>query len=164
MARFITALDKTHDVKSFHCGIAALDVWLQQIARQHQAHSISQTFVLVDDTDPGVILGFYALTLRGLTPSEELPPETAKRLPRKLPGITLARLAVKDSEQGKNYGEELLVDAMIRARNAARGVGGWSFFVDAKDERAASFYKKYGSLQLPSNPLVLVMPFASMPP
>lgn len=164
MARFITALDKTHDVKAFHCGTAALDVWLQQIARQHQANSISQTFVLVDHTDPGVILGFYALTLRGLTASEELPPETAKRLPRKLPGITLARLAVKDREQGKNYGEELLVDAMIRARNAAKGVGGWGFFVDAKDERAASFYKKYGFLQLPSKPLVLVMPFASMPP
>lgn len=164
MTQFVTALDKTHEVKDFHCGTVALDAWLQQTARQHQANSISQTFVLVDDRAPSVILGFYALTLRGLTSSEELPPEIAKRLPRTVPGITLARLAVRKSEQGKNYGEELLVDAMIRARNAAKGVGGWGFFVDAKNEQAASFYRKYGFMQLPSNPLILVMPFASMPP
>jgi GNAT superfamily N-acetyltransferase len=164
MTPFVTALDKVHEVKDFTCGKVVLDVWLQQTARQHQANSISQTFVLVAETAPTVILGFYALTLRGLTSNEDLPPEIAKRLPRKVPGITLARLAVMESEQGKNYGEELLVDAMLRARDAAKGVGGWGLFVDAKDEEAASFYQKYGFTPCPSNPLVLVMPFASMPP
>jgi GNAT superfamily N-acetyltransferase len=164
MNTFVTVLEAVHEVKDFQCGEAALDMWLQQTARQHQANSISQTFVLVADGTPDVILGFYALTLRGLTSIDELPPEIAKRLPRKVPGITLGRLAVKESEQGKNYGEELLVDAMIRARNASKGVGGWGLFVDAKDVQAAAFYQKYGFTPLPSNPLILVMPFASMPP
>ena len=163
MTSFVTALDKTHEVNHFHCGVVALDKWLQQTARQHQANSISQTFVLVDDEAPNVILGFYALTVRGLTTSEELPPHIAKRLPRKVPGITLARLAISKSEQGQRYGEKLLVDAMIRARNAAKSVGGWGFFVDAKDEQATAFYQKYGFVPLPSNYFILVMPFSSMP-
>lgn len=59
---------------------------------------------------------------------------------------------------------ELLVDAMSRARHASKSVGGWGLFVDAKDEEAAAFYRKYGFMVLPSNPLILVMPFAGMPP
>jgi GNAT superfamily N-acetyltransferase len=163
MNTFVTALETVHEVKDFQSGNVALDVWLQQTARQHEANSISKTFVLVDDDAPSVILGFYALALRDLTPGDELPSEIAKRLPRKVPGITLARLAVKDREQGNGYGEELLVDAMRRARNASKSVGGWGLFVDSKDEQAASFYKKYGFIQLPSNPLILVIPFARMP-
>jgi ribosomal protein S18 acetylase RimI-like enzyme len=71
---------------------------------------------------------------------------------------------VSESEQGRKYGEKLLVDAMVRVRNAAKSVGGWGFFVDAKNELAASFYREYGFVRLPSSPLVFVMPFASMPP
>lgn len=163
MTPFLTALDKVHEVKDFKCGKVVLDEWLQQTARQHQANNISQTFVLVDEGAQREVLGFYALTLRGLTSNEDLPQAIAKRLPRKVPGITLARLAVKESEQWKKIGEELLVDAMMRARDAAKGVGGWGLFVDAKDEEGASFYQKYGFTPFPSNPLVLVMPFASMP-
>jgi GNAT superfamily N-acetyltransferase len=75
----------------------------------------------------------------------------------------LARLGVQQGEQGKHYGENLLGDAMRRARAAALEVGGWSLFVNAKGDEAAGFYRKYGFISLPSNPLVLFMPFANMP-
>jgi GNAT superfamily N-acetyltransferase len=152
-----------HEVKYFNCGNEILNKWLQQTARQHQKNSISQTFVLAEEDAPGTVLGFYALALRAMTPSEELPADVAKKLPWSVPGITLARLAVQEGEQGKRYGEDLLVDAMIRARNASKGVGGWALFVDAKDQKAAAFYRKYGFTPLPSNPLMLFMPFADMP-
>jgi GNAT superfamily N-acetyltransferase len=164
MKTFVTALETVHEVRDFECGKIELDRWLQETARQHQANSISQTYVLVGEDEPTKIVGFYALTLRGLTPIDELPPMIAKRLPRKIPGITLGRLAVSKKEQGKNHGEALLIDAMIRARSASKGVGGWGLFVDAKDASAAAFYEKYGFTPLPSNPLILVMPFANMPP
>jgi GNAT superfamily N-acetyltransferase len=73
------------------------------------------------------------------------------------------RLGVQQGEQGKHYGENLLGDAMRRARAAALEVGGWSLFVNAKGDEAAGFYRKYGFISLPSNPLVLFMPFANMP-
>lgn len=56
-----------------------------------------------------------------MTPSEALLIEVAKKLPSNVPGITLARLAVDEREQGKRYGEDLLVNAMFRARNASKG-------------------------------------------
>lgn len=163
MTPFVVALEKVHDVKSFNCGNDVLNNWLGSIARQHQDNSLSQTFVLVDADFPQVVLGYYALALRSMTPKEALPREIAKKLPRNLPGITLARLGVQQGEQGKHYGEYLLVDAMRRARAAALEVGGWSLFVDAKDDQAAGFYRKYGFIPLPSNPLVLFMSFANMP-
>jgi GNAT superfamily N-acetyltransferase len=163
MSPLVTTLSNEHDVKKFNSGNEALDSWLRQTSRQHQKNSISQTFVLVEEDAPSSILGFYALTLRELTPTDELPPAIQKRLPRKIPGITLARLAVSQTEQGKGFGEELLVDAMTRARDAAKVVGGWGLFIDAKDDDVAKFYIKYGFTPLPSNPLILVIPFASIP-
>ncbi|MET3134485.1 putative GNAT family N-acyltransferase [Oxalobacteraceae bacterium GrIS 1.11] len=163
MPRRVTPLAALHDLSSFSCGNVALDGWLQTIARQHQKNSISQTFILASDENPDRVLGFYALALRAMTSGQELPAKYAKRLPRQVPGITLGRLAIQEDEKGKRYGEELLVNAMRRARDAALRVGGWALFVDAKDEAAATFYRKYGFTPSPSNRLLLFMPVADMP-
>jgi len=163
MTLSITALDKVHQVNIFDCGNDALNSWLQQTAKQHQKNSISQTFVLVSEDEPGKVLGFYALALRSMTSNDALPKDVAKRLPSSIPGITLARLAVHKDERGKRYGEDLLIDAMTRAHSASKAVGGWALFVDAKDQKAAVFYRKYGFTQLPSNSLILFMPFSDIP-
>lgn len=163
MNPFVNALDEVHDVNSFDCGTDTLNIWLRQVAKQHQKNYISQTFVLESEDDSSKVLGFYALALRGMTPTEDLPEKMAKKLPKGLPGITLARLAVHEDEQGKKFGELLLVDAMKRAFSASQSIGGWALFVDAKDAKASEFYKKYGFVALPSNPLVLFMPFKNMP-
>lgn len=94
MASYVVPLDKTHDVKSFECDSAALTQWLQTIARQHQEKSLSKTFVLIDDNSPETIIGFYALAIRGIMEKEMLPPAMAKKFPSKVPGYTIARLAV----------------------------------------------------------------------
>ena len=95
--------------------------------------------------------------------SEELPQDLAKKLPRKIPGIRLGRLAVKRSVQGQGLGELLLVDAIERARRVLEHVGVHALFVDAKDEQAAAFYRKYSFRPLPSDPLRLVLPLARLP-
>ena len=40
---------------------------------------------------------------------------------------------------------------------------GYAAFVDAKDDKAAAFYKEYGFTPFPDDPLILFMPFANMP-
>jgi N-acetylglutamate synthase-like GNAT family acetyltransferase len=50
--------------------------------------------------------------------------------------------------------------ALNRAAQVADEVGGYALFVDAKDEQAAAFYKKYGFIPFPDDPLILCMPFA----
>ena len=95
--------------------------------------------------------------------TEELPQDLAKKLPRKIPGIRLGRLAVDRSVQGQGLGELLLVDAIERARLVLAYIGVHALFVDAKDEQAAAFYRKYGFRPLPSDPLRLVLPLARLP-
>jgi GNAT superfamily N-acetyltransferase len=157
------ALEMQHDVSAFDCGIAALTIFLQTIARQHQKKSISRTYVLVDDAQPSRIIGYYTLAIRGLTPTVALPAAMAKRLPREVLGMTLARLAVSTSEQGKGHGETLLINAMTRVRAVAAEVGGYAIFVDAKDAGGAVFYQKYGFMPFESDPLILALPIASIP-
>jgi len=163
MALHIAALDAYHDVVNFDCGTPELNRWLQTTARQHQKKLLSQTFVLVDDAAADVILGYYALAMRGLMPTEALPPAMVKRLPLHIPTLTLARLAVATHAQRSGHGEHLLVDAMARAKQVAAQVGGNLLFVDAKDAGGARFYAKYGFQSLPSDPLILCLAVASIP-
>lgn len=163
MVNSVVALATSHDVLGFNCGNPVLTSWLQTTAGQHQKKSISKTYVLVNDAAPNVVLGYYALAIRAMTPNAELPAAMAKRLPREVPGITLARLAVGLAEQGNGYGEILLIDAMRRVRAVAVEVGGYAVFVDAKDAGAADFYRKYAFTPFASDPLTLFMPIASIP-
>lgn len=156
-------LSAAHNRENFDCGNDALNTFLKNVAGQHDNKSVSKTFVIADNNDPVKLAGFYTLAMRNLTPKELLPPEMAKRLPASVPGITLARLAVDKNYQRLGIGESLLVDAMIRAKKVSLEIGGFALFVDAKDGDVADFYKKYGFVQLPSDPLILLIPFKNIP-
>jgi GNAT superfamily N-acetyltransferase len=162
MGHYIAPLDQTHDVKGFDCGTVQLNTWLQTIAGQHQAKGLSKTFVLIDEEAPSFIVGFYALAVRRMTPREALPADMAKKLPSDIPGYTLARLAVASSAAGNGFGGDLLVDAMRRTKQVSNQVGGVFLFVDAKDQKAAEFYRHFGFVPLPDDPLTLAMPMASI--
>jgi GNAT superfamily N-acetyltransferase len=155
----IQPLTGRHERSAFESGSAQLDAWLRQIAQQHQKRGISKTFVAVADDAPSRILGYYALTACEVL-TEELPEDLAKKLPRKVPGIRLGRLAVDRSVQGQGLGELLLVDAITRTKRVLEHVGVHALFVDAKDKEAAGFYRKYGFRPLPGDPLRLVLPLA----
>ncbi len=162
MSNHLEALNTNHNLSNFDCGSPALNQWLQTIASQHHNKMLSRTFVVTSGATPDV-LGYYALALRGLVASTTLPPQLAKRLPLNIPAITLARLAVSLDAQGQRIGEELLVDALRRAKQTALQVGGAFIFVDAKDATAAAFYDHYGFVALPDNPLVLCMKILDIP-
>jgi len=157
----IQPLAGRHKRDAFESGSAQLDLWLRQTAQQHQSKGISKTFVAVRDDAPSRILGFYALTVCEVL-AEDLPEDLAKKLPRRVPGIRLGRLAVDRSVQGQGLGEHLLVDAIKRAKLVLEHVGVHALFVDAKDEHAAAFYRKYGFRPLPGDPRTLVLVIAGL--
>lgn len=162
MAYFVTGLQPAHDVARFNCGIPALDTWLQTTARQHQRHGASRTFVLVDEVEPTEIIGYFALAIRSMTAKEAIPPSMMKKLPSKVAGFTLARLAVAQRHQGRGFGRFLMVAAMRRAKSAAAEVGGFALFVDAKETQGAMFYQHYGFTALPDDPLTMLIPMADI--
>jgi GNAT superfamily N-acetyltransferase len=153
----ILSLTGSHDRRSFECGRPELDDWLQRIARQHQEKGLSKTFVATRDRAPSRICGFYALTLIELR-HHHLPPAWGKRLPNRVPGVKLGRLAVARELQGKGLGQLLLIDAVRRAERIYREAGGIGLFVDALDEHAAGYYRRFGFLPSPENPLLLFLP------
>ena len=153
----ILPLTGSHDRRQFDCGRVELNDWLARVARQHQDKGLSRTYVAVDESAPEIILGYYALTLAELD-TAELPSAARKRFPRRVPGIRLGRLAVSVAFQGKKLGELLLVDALERARRVSEQASGVGLFVDAIDERAAEFYRRFGFVNAPEHPLLLFFP------
>jgi len=60
--------------------------------------------------------------------------------------------------QGRGLGGDLLLAAGERALAVAQQVGGVALAIDAKDERAAAWYERFGALRLLDDPLKLVLP------
>lgn len=152
----IQPLTGSHNKQGFDCGAESLNNWLQQVARQHQDKGISKTFVATLEENPTQICGYYALTLAELD-GQHLPQAWRKKMPRRIPGVRLGRLAVDARYQGKGLGALLLVDALSRAARIHREAGGIGLFVDALDEPAARFYQRFGFAAAPDNPLLLFL-------
>lgn len=153
----VLPLTGNHDRRGFDCGRLELNNWLRQVARQHQDKGLSKTFVAVREERPAHIHGYYALTLAELE-TRHLPEAWQKKLPCRIPGVRLGRLAVDKHYQDKGLGELLLVDALTRARRIYTEAGGIGLFVDAIDERAADYYRRYGFQASPDHPLLLFLP------
>ncbi len=152
----VLSLTGSHDRQGFDCGCQELNDWLQQLARQHQDKGLSKTFVAICEDEPSRICGYYALTLAELE-NRHLPEAWRKKMPRRIPGVRLGRLAVDRPCQGKGLGELLLVDALTRARRIYAEAGGIGLFVDAIDEQAAEYYRRFGFQSVPDNPLLLFL-------
>ena len=152
-------LTGNHDRQGFDCGRQELNDWLQKTARQHQEKGLSKTFVATLDEAPDCICGYYALTLVELE-SRTLSEAWRKKMPRRIPGVKLGRLAVDKRLQGKGLGELLLVDALSRAQRIYQEAGGIGLFVDAIDAQAATYYRRFGFEAMPDNPLLMFLPAA----
>jgi ribosomal protein S18 acetylase RimI-like enzyme len=152
----VRPLAGNHDRQAFDCGRQELNDWLRQVARQHQDKGLSKTFVAVREEEPTRICGYYALTLAEVD-NRHLPDTWRKKLPRRIPGVRLGRLAVEQKYQGRRLGELLLIDAMTRARRIYIEAGGIGLFVDATDAQAAGYYRRFGFEASPDNPLLLFL-------
>ena len=153
----IIPLTGIHNRQAFDSGRQELNHWLQKVARQHQEKGLSKTFVATSDGQSENIYGYYALTLAELE-NQSLPEVWRKKLPRRIPGVRLGRLAVDIKYQGKGLGELLLADALVRAQRIYHEAGGIGLFVDAIDAKAAGYYLRFGFQATPDNPLLLFLP------
>jgi GNAT superfamily N-acetyltransferase len=159
VALIIASLDKAvHDRAAFDCGEAALDDFLKTKAAQHQVRRVSRTFVLTDSVAPRRILGFYSLSNSQLA-REQLDEREAKSLPRHpIPAVMLARLAVDRSQQGRRFGQWLLMDAIKRCALVGQQSGVYALLVDAKNDGAKQFYQRFGFAAIAGHPMTLYLP------
>lgn len=150
---------KRHDRPTFSCGVPSLDAYLKTQASQDVRRKANAVFVLVENAEPHVILGYFTLAACGVAPGV-VPEEVRRHLPRypQVSATLIGRLAVEQSHQGRGLGGALLVRALRKAYDNADVVGSSMVVVDALDESAAKFYAAHGFVRLPESPrLVLPM-------
>jgi predicted GNAT family N-acyltransferase len=83
---------------------------------------------------------------------DEVPPQLGHGAPDAIPAILLARLALSVSLHRQELGGELLTDALARAVDGVRAVGGRLIVVDAISDEAGAFYKHFGFQSIPEAP------------
>jgi GNAT superfamily N-acetyltransferase len=153
---------KRHNRDGFMCGEPTLDAYLRQQAAQHHRDGISTTHVLVDDTKPACILGYYSLSAAQLLLTD-LQEADRKHLPNyPVPAIRMGRMAVSASEQGKGHGDYLLAHAVARCLGLREQLGVRVLLVDALHEKAARFYRAYGFREGAANSHTLYLSLGKM--
>jgi GNAT superfamily N-acetyltransferase len=151
-------ISKQHNRAAFECGDADLNLYLRKFARQNHESGGAKCFVAAPADAPARVLGFYTLSPASLDYART-PALAKKGLARyDVPVFRLGRLAVDQSMQGRGLGGSLLLRAAQRCILVADDVGGVALLIDAKNARAAEWYRSYGALVLEDAPLSLVLP------
>ena len=157
----IEPLGKNHDRAAFSCGKDPLDQYLKNLAGQAAEKNLAAVFIFTPDGKR--IAGYYTLSSHAVK-LDEIPEEIAKKLTRmqEVPATLIGRLARSIDYRGLGIGEILLVDALKKTLQNTAHVASWAVIVDAKDQEAGEFYKRYGFLPFPNKPNRLLLPMKSV--
>jgi predicted GNAT family N-acyltransferase len=157
----IEPLGPQHDRAAFSSGSAALDQYLKTQASQAVEKNLAAVFILT--ADGKTILGYFTLSAFSIKLTE-IPEQLAKNLTKmgEVPATLVGRLARSLDQKGKGIGGILLVDALKKALQNSVTVASWAVVVDAKDENASAFYKRFGFVEFPNTPNRLFLPMRSI--
>jgi GNAT superfamily N-acetyltransferase len=158
--RFEPLDKKKHNRAAFSCGQESLDRYLKERATQEIRKRVAAVYVLT----PGgkTIAGYYTLSQYAVE-AGAMPTELVEqlRLPKydRLPATLLGRLARSTEFKGAGIGELLLMGALKKALEHSRNIASVAVVVDAIDDKASFFYRRYGFIEFPghSNRLFIIM-------
>ncbi|OGT07150.1 MAG: hypothetical protein A2103_02415 [Gammaproteobacteria bacterium GWF2_41_13] len=157
----IQLLTKQHNRQKFSCGVESLNRYLQQQASQDIKRYLSTTFVLTQQKSAEVI-GYYTLSSLAID-AGEFSENIVRRLPKYplFPAILIGRLAIDERFHGNRLGELLIVDALRRSVKSSQEVAAMVVLVEAKNEKAARFYRRYGFIPFVHHECKLFLPIAT---
>ena len=141
------ALASADRFASFDCGEPSLNEWLRSRALKNETTGASRTFVTVE-AESGIVAGYYCLSAGSLA-LDDSPGRVRRNMPSPIPIILIGRLAVDLSFSGQGVGASLLQDAILKGVEASRIVGARAFVVDALNDDAERFYRRFGFELMP---------------
>ena len=148
----LALLTAEHDITGFDCGNDQLTSWLIRHALASQRADLARTYLALEAY---TVVGYVSLTT-GSVRHDEAPKRYTRGMPRyPIPTILIARLAVDKRHEGRQLGSRLLAEALRRAVDASDAAAARLVVVDAIDDRAATFYRNRGFIDLPERPLSL---------
>lgn len=127
---------------TFDCGEPALNEWLRSRALKNETTGASRTFVTVE-TESGNVAGYYCLSAGSLA-LEHAAGRVKRNMPSPIPVVLIGRLAVDERFTGRGLGASLLQHAVLKGIEASRIVGARAFVVDALNDDAERFYRRFG--------------------
>lgn len=157
----IEPLGDKHNRAAFSCGVEALDSYLRIQASQDLKKRAAATFVAT--ADGTTIGGYYTLSQYSIELAD-VPEAIVKKFAKypHVPTTLLGRLARSNAYRGQGIGEILLMDALRRTLELSKQAASTGMIVDAKDDWAATFYRKYGFLDLPKVDRRLFLPMGTI--
>lgn len=157
-----------HDRTAFSCGVEQVDNYFRKTANKLTKADNVRVFVMV--APDGSLIGFYSINAHAVAYSD-LPTRYAKTRPShgNIPAAYISMIGRDQRFKGKQYGADLLVDALKRIAAAADSVGISVVMLDMLDcgdparvARRKSMYQSFGFQPLASQPLRLFLPMATV--
>lgn len=140
-------LTEAHDSSAFDSGEPVLDDWLRHRAWNNLQAAASRTYV-VCQTGSQRVVGYFALSM-GQILAHEVTGAMRRNMPKHIPAVMLARLAIDRAWQGKGLGRALLTDVVGRSLRASSEVSARLVIVHAISPSAEAFYLHHGFTRLP---------------
>ncbi len=131
------------DRSVFTCGKASLDDWFHHYSGQQEKRSTARTTFGVDEKEAR-IASFFSLVTYRLEVDQLVGTPLGARVRYPMSAMLLARLAVDQQYQGTGLGGLTLAHALGRLAEASVDIGFEVVLVDAIDDEAAGFYRRYG--------------------
>lgn len=145
----LVVLRAEHELNGFDCGNTELNSWLVDHALASQKADLARTYLALSATG---VAGYVSLTTGSIRP-DAAPRRYARGMPRHpIPTILIARLAVDVRHQRQQLGSRLLAEALRRAVLASDTAAARLVVVEAIDDDAAAFYRRWGFIDVPENP------------
>jgi GNAT superfamily N-acetyltransferase len=145
----LVGLTADHDLSDFDCGNDELSAWLRDHALASQRADLARTYLVLAEE---AVIAYVSLTTGSVRP-ETVPKQYARGMPRyPIPTILIARLAVDRDHQRNRLGSRLLGEALRRAVQTSDVIAARLVVVDAIDDDAAEFYRRWGFINVPANP------------
>jgi len=150
-------LREDHDLSAFHCGEDSMNEWIKRRARRVEGLS-ARTYVICRQAE---VVGYYALNTAAVMHSG-LPGALKRNMPNPVPTLLIGRLAVHKDLHGLGLGGDLLRDALLRSLEVAEIAGVRAVMVQAIDEKAVAFYRKYQFQPFPQGGMTLFLPIETL--
>ena len=160
---------KNHDRTAFSCGAARIDNFLKFSATKQQRGDFARVWVAVAEGQRQV-LGYYAINAHAIE-ADALPVKFTRNAPRHggVGAAYVSMFGVDKSVQGQGLGTLLIADALKRIALVSDELGIFAVVLDvladdgaAAIERRQAFYRRLGFVALPSQPLRMFLPVATI--
>lgn len=151
-------LADTHELALFDCGVTELNDWLTGQAQRAQKSDTARTYVW-SPRESRRVVAYYAVA-----PTQVHRDDVSRGCSAgitRVPAYLLARLALDRSLEGQGLRGELLIDALEVLVAAATSAAGRLIVVDAINDEAVAFYRRYDFQPVKNDPRRLVLKVAT---